>query len=333
METLAGLATVRAFGWSGTIIHQNHKLVDRSQRPFYLLIMVQRWLVLVLDLTTTALALLIVGFAIHLRGSVSVSLTGVSLMQLISLSETLNMLIQFWTSIETSIGAVARIKQFSEETAREDLPGEDYQPPAAWPDLGHVVVSNLTASYGASGSNTKALDGITLELKPGEKVGICGRTGRYGKPGKSAYNCNLWRSSVILLISGCERSGKSSLFLSFLGLLDPSSGAVMIDSIPLSCLSRQTIRTRLITVSQDQFFLPGTVRENIDPFNSFSDDAIIDTLAAVGLWDTIERRGGLSIALDADTLSHGQKQLFFLGRAVLRKSSGRLVLLDEASSR
>jgi ATP-binding cassette subfamily C (CFTR/MRP) protein 1 len=178
METLSGISTIRAFGWQKQAILKNHQLVDRSQRPFYLLIMVQRWLVLVLDLITTALALLVVGFAVKLRGSVSVGLAGVSLVQLISMSETLNMLIQFWTSIETSIGAVARIKQFAEETPNESLPGEDQEPSADWPNRGHVVIRDLEASYGENG-DIKALDGVTLDLKPGEKVGVCGRTGRY----------------------------------------------------------------------------------------------------------------------------------------------------------
>lgn len=177
LETLDGLSTIRAFGWSHAAIHKNNEMVDKSQKPFYLLIMVQRWLVLVLDLTTAVLALLVVGVSVHLRGSVSVSLTGVSLVQLISMSETLNMLIQFWTSIETSIGAVARIKQFAEDTGEETLPGEKSVPPARWPGQGHITISNISASYGEE-NDSKALDGISMDIRPGEKIGICGRTGR-----------------------------------------------------------------------------------------------------------------------------------------------------------
>ena len=177
LETLAGLSTLRAFGWSEAAKMQNHGLVDNSQKPFYLLIMVQRWLVLVLDLTTAALALLVVGFAVYLRGSVSVGLTGVSLVQLISLSETLNLLMQFWTSMETSLGAVARIKQFAEDTGEEHLPGEKDEPPSNWPAMGHVIVSGLSASYAPNGG-TRALDDVNLEILPGEKVAVCGRTGR-----------------------------------------------------------------------------------------------------------------------------------------------------------
>lgn len=178
LETLSGLATLRAFRWEKAAIQANHDLVERSQRPFYLLIIVQRWLVLVLDLTTTALALLVVGLAVKLRDEVDVGLTGVSLVQLISLSETVNMLIQFWTSIETSIGAVARIKQFSEETGEENLPGEAHDPPVTWPDKGEIMITDLTASYGQN-NEIKALEGINLVAQPGEKIGICGRTARY----------------------------------------------------------------------------------------------------------------------------------------------------------
>ncbi|KAG7415108.1 ABC transporter atnG [Fusarium oxysporum f. sp. rapae] len=297
LETLSGLATIRAFGWNDAVIQANHTLVDRSQRPFYLLMIVQRWLVLVLDLTTAALALLLVGLAVRLRGEVDVGLTGVSLVQLISLSETVNMLIQFWTSIETSIGAVARIKQFAEETGEENLPGETHQPPAQWPDKGAIQISNLTASYGdGDGEVIKALDAVSLEIKGGEKVGICGRTG----------------------------SGKSSIFLALLRLLDSTSGSIIIDGISLSSVPRETIRSRLITLTQDQFVLPGTVRHNVDPLGIYSDVEIKEALRLVELYDSIERHGGLDASFDQDTLSHGQKQLFFLARAVLRKNDGRI---------
>lgn len=98
-------------------------------------------------------------------------------------------------------------------------------------------------------------------------------------------------------------------------------------------IPRETIRSRLITVTQDQFVLPGTVRQNIDPSASYAEHAIIEALCAVHLWTVIDARGGLDAAFEEDMLSHGQKQLFFLARAVLRKDVGKVVLLDEASSR
>ncbi|CAF3657412.1 unnamed protein product [Fusarium graminearum] len=264
-----------------------------------------RWLVLVLDLTTAALALLLVGLAVRLRGEVDVGLTGVSLVQLISLSETVNLLIQFWTSIETSISAVARIKQFAEDTGEENLLGETQEPPSQWPDKGAIQISELTASYGNGQEYVhQALDAVSFEIKPGEKVAICGRTG----------------------------SGKSSVFLALLRLLDSLSGSITIDGISLSSLPRDTVRSRLITLTQDQFILPGTVRHNADPRGVFSDVEINTALLLVGLSDAMEQHGGLDAPFDEDALSHGQKQLFFLARAVLRKRDGRVVLLDEVTS-
>lgn len=116
-------------------------------------------------------------------------------------------------------------------------------------------------------------------------------------------------------------------------MLDYNKGSITIDSIRLENLPRETIRSRLIAISQDQFALPGTVRENIDPFHSHQLETIIQALKDVGLWESVVSKGGLDAPMKEDMLSHGQKQLFFMGRAILRKDIGKIVLLDEATSR
>lgn len=79
METLTGLTTIRAFGWEQSFMEQNYKKLDHSQRPYYLLHCIQRWLELVLDLIVGAEAVLVVGLAVWLRSSTSVGLLGLSL--------------------------------------------------------------------------------------------------------------------------------------------------------------------------------------------------------------------------------------------------------------
>ena len=154
LETLGGLATIRAFSWQSDFIAQNHTLVDRSQKPFYLLMIMQRWLTLVLELIAAALAVLIVGIAFKVRGdapsvsgSVSVGFTGVSLTQLISFMANVKILIAFWTQLETSIGAISRIKQFVKDTKDENLPWETQDPPENWPSRGEVKFEKVDASY------------------------------------------------------------------------------------------------------------------------------------------------------------------------------------------
>lgn len=109
--------------------------------------MIQTWLTLVLDLITAALAVLVVSIAVRMRETISVGFTGVSLTQIISFTANLRLGILFWTQMETSIGAVARIKQFTTETADENLPIENQEPPTDWPSRGQVEIEKVVASY------------------------------------------------------------------------------------------------------------------------------------------------------------------------------------------
>ncbi|KAM0819840.1 hypothetical protein AB5N19_05656 [Seiridium cardinale] len=300
LETLNGLATIRAFGWQGDLIAKADERLDYSQKPFYLLYSIQRWLNLVLDLIVACLAVVLIAVAVSLRNSTSVGFAGVALFNIMNLSAALKSAITSWTMLETSIGAVARVKRYEESTPEEDMADEDQHPSASWPALGTIIFEDVTASY-KDGDERTALSGISLRINHGEKIGICGRSG----------------------------SGKSSLLLALLHLIN-FKGSITIDDHNISRIPRETLRERLTAVPQDPVFLSGTVRLNSDPHRQSSDESIVQALRAVKLWDVIEAKGGLDAQVNDELFSKGQQQLFSLARALLNHS--KIVVMDEASS-
>ncbi|KAG9646246.1 P-loop containing nucleoside triphosphate hydrolase protein, partial [Aureobasidium melanogenum] len=304
METLDGLVTIRAFNWSRPSIKHNFEIVDRSQKPNYLVWALKNWLGLVLELVITGIAVLTVGIVVGLRGSSSPGFTGIALTQIISFTTNLKYLIMFWTQLESSLGAVARIRQFEKETVAEDQESETHEPPFSWPSQGSIEISNLSAKY-KSDSERMTLDNISISIPAGSKVGFCGRTG----------------------------SGKSSLLLTLFNLLTPESGNVTIDGLDLSIICRETLRSRLICIAEEPFLFPESVRENLALDSTTIDDqSMVQVLQQTGLWEAIDAKGGLDAKMEDVHLSQGSKQLFNIARALLRKDQGKVLVMDEATS-
>ncbi|KAK2601395.1 hypothetical protein N8I77_010849 [Diaporthe amygdali] len=317
IDTIKGIATIRAFGWVPENVRMNQVYLDTSQRPAYLLAIIQRWLGFVLRLIVALLAIAIVTLATQLGSNTA--FTGASLVTLMSFAEGLMYVITMYTLLETSIGAVSRLKNFSEKIKPEGSEDETLIPAPLWPQ-GTIKLDGVSATYedigeqlpGVSISNSPGdensgrenaskdspslvLRGLKLDIRPGEKVAICGRSG----------------------------SGKSSIISLLLRLLDPLPSCaenISMDDIVLSLVDRTTLRERVLTIPQEVVFLPdGTsFKMNLDPFGVSSDADCRAVLNSVGLWSLVEGQGGLTGGMAVDMLSQGQKQLFSLARALLR---------------
>ncbi|KAJ5408595.1 P-loop containing nucleoside triphosphate hydrolase protein [Penicillium cosmopolitanum] len=300
LESLSGLASIRAYGWKEHYTLQNQIALDASQRPFYMLYCIQRWLSLVLDLIVAGIAVAVIAISMSLRGNSSLNMMGIALFNIVNFSGTLKMLIKEYTGLETSIGAISRIRSYVRNAKTEDLDSEVEIPPSLWPLQGDVEISNLSASYDTS--SEPVLQDVNLKIRAGEKVALCGRSG----------------------------SGKSSLVSTILRLLDLNSGSILIDGIDISRVSRSHVRSRLNTIPQEVFFLHGTIRLNANPEGDADDSTIIGALEEVNLWSYIESKGGLDEDMTEELLSHGQRQLFCLARALCKSS--KILIMDEATS-
>ncbi|KAI0164007.1 ABC multidrug transporter [Xylariaceae sp. FL1272] len=323
LDTTKGVITMRASGFVDENRSKNLRLLDTSQRPAYLLVMIQQWLSCVLNLIVAGLAVLVTVLATELRSSAGI--TGASLVTLLSIGEVLSGIILFYTQLETSIGAVSRLTTFNTTVEPEERETEDIEPPEDWPQRGEISLRGVSASYREQTEETDqslALKDITLTILPGEKIAVCGRTG----------------------------SGKSSFIAVLLKLLDPLSTTadnVQIDGLSLARIDRSMLRQRIIAIPQDAVFLPdgSTFFENLDPVSVSTDGEAESVLKTINLWDFVAERGGLKAGMIASTFSQGQRQLFSLARAVLRRrirarslglggcgSEGGILLLDEVSS-
>lgn len=148
-ETSAGLATIRAFGWQREFVEAQLHLLDISQKPYYLMFCIQRWLAVVLDLFVVGIATILVALAVKMTGTTSGGAIGLAMVNLIGLNTSLSRVINAWTNLETSLGAIARLRDFTRDTPREDDANVQHPPPLpqGWPLSGGVEINNVNATY------------------------------------------------------------------------------------------------------------------------------------------------------------------------------------------
>ncbi|KEF58497.1 uncharacterized protein A1O9_06423 [Exophiala aquamarina CBS 119918] len=140
-ETAAGVPTIRAFGWTEKFEERNLTLLDRSQRPFYLMMCIQRWLALVLDMIVVILVTVLVVVIISQRSSIEPGLAGIGLLSTVGLSSSLTTLVRMWSALETSIGAICRLREFLQTTNSEHEPQEVASVRSDWPENGETVAT------------------------------------------------------------------------------------------------------------------------------------------------------------------------------------------------
>ncbi|XP_060015566.1 ATP-binding cassette sub-family C member 8 isoform X7 [Lagenorhynchus albirostris] len=305
-ETVEGLTTIRAFRYEARFQQKLLEYTDSNNIASLFLTAANRWLEVRMEYIGACVVLIaaVTSISNSLHRELSAGLVGLGLTYALMVSNYLNWMVRNLADMELQLGAVKRIHGLlnTEAERYEGLLAPSLIP-KNWPDQGKIQIQNLSVRYDSS--LKPVLKHVNALISPGQKIGICGRTG----------------------------SGKSSFSLAFFRMVDMFEGRIIIDGIDIAKLPLHTLRSRLSIILQDPVLFSGTIRFNLDPEKKCSDSTLWEALEIAQLKLVVKALpGGLDaiITEGGENFSQGQRQLFCLARAFVRKTS--IFIMDEATA-
>ncbi|CAG2181441.1 unnamed protein product, partial [Oppiella nova] len=299
-ETVTGASSIRAYGAIQRFIEESNRKVDENHSCYYSSVVSSRWLTVRLEFLGNCVVFFTSLFAVLYRGTLSPGNAGLSINSALQITATLNQLVKGSTDLESNIVSVERIIEYTKEEQEAEWFRDESKLNESWPSNGAISFNRYSTRY-REGLDL-ILKQIDVNIEPGTRVGIVGRTG----------------------------AGKSSLTLALFRIIEADSGSISIDGVTIADLGLQELRSRLTIIPQDPVLFTGTLRMNLDPFNRYSDSQLWTALELAHLKkyaNSLEAGLDHQISEGGDNLSVGQKQLVCLARALLKKS--KILVLDE----
>ncbi|RKP06857.1 hypothetical protein THASP1DRAFT_4469, partial [Thamnocephalis sphaerospora] len=234
-DSLDGVATIRAFGMEHWFSVEHVSRIDAVNRPIYLLAMADQWLACRLQWASAAALMVCCSLIIVFRSTVNAGAAGIVLVFALVFAGALPWVVRDYGRVEHAAQSVKRVQEYiqSEQEPTSDMDSE--QPPSNWPQHGQIALNNI--SIKSATDQGPGVCSVTLDVKPGERIGIVAR------PGISS----------------------SAIYDALFRLTEATTGSILIDGIETSKISPHDMRSRLAGVPQDPVLFSGTIRSNLDP--------------------------------------------------------------------
>nr|CAB3485572.1 unnamed protein product [Digitaria exilis] len=232
-------------------------------------------------------------------------IAGLAVTYALNLNSQLASIIWNICNTENKMISVERIMQYSRIPSEAPLIVDHYRPPNIWPEAGTINIRSLEVCVRYAEHLPSVLRNISCTIPGRKKVGIVGRTG----------------------------SGKSTFIQALFRIVEPRQGTIEIDNVDICKIGLHDLRGRLSIIPQDPTMFEGTVRGNLDPLNEYPDHRVWEILDKCQLGDIVRqspKKLDSTVVENGENWSVGQRQLFCLGRVLLKRSN--VLVLDEATA-
>jgi len=306
--TLEGLFSIRAYECEQRFIDIFNAKVDDNHKYMFGMMEVKCWLAFYIDLLTSIMIYLTIVCVIELMGEYPASTSGLVISNVLQLLVFLQWALRMFSEVKEKLTSVRQLAYYGNSIVQEPHglfidQSKLVKVDKSWPQHGNIRFANVVLKYQEFG--VAVLKGVSLNIKPKEKIGIVGRTG----------------------------SGKSTLLISLLRIVEAAEGAVYIDGVDIGKIDLKDLRSNIAIIPQEPILFVGSIRENVDLFHKSTDDEIWRALDAVHLGETIRRmpqKLNSQVIENGKNFSLGERQLFCIARAMISKT--KILVLDEATA-
>jgi ABC-type multidrug transport system fused ATPase/permease subunit len=183
-ETLSGLMTIRAFQASDRCLNEQAHRLNQNTRVFLTLNLINRWLGIRLEALGALITLGVACLVSHEHLILSSAIAGLLLSYTQSITGLLNWIVRNNMDMENMMNSVERTEEYSSveveaidmDKNSEIKPSNQLQQHPQWPKRGEIKFVNIYVSFHSLAA--PVLQDVTIEIKGGANVGICGRTGQ-----------------------------------------------------------------------------------------------------------------------------------------------------------